>query len=402
MVEVTVYGAAWCPETRRCKRLLGEARVDYVWVDVDDDPDGEAFVRRQDSGKLTLPVVVLRDGPVLVAPGGPELFAALGVEPPKDLRYFDLIVAGAGPAGLSAALLAVREGIRCLVLEPGEPGGQAAEAPALLGSPGFTEGIAGGDVAETLRAQAKRFGVRMLGLALTGLRRSGDYVVVTAGSGDEFRARAVIVATGAVYAQLGIPGEDELRGAGVHFSASSDGPFYRKSEELMVVGGGDLAGEEALILTGFTQKVRMLEPTAEFRASPLLLERLRRNPKIELYPSSELTELTISEDGKLAAAVVRDRTTGYTFSFNPPAVFIYAGMTPNTEPFGRALELDDAGFILVDRSMQTSMPGVFAAGDVRAASSKQLGAAIGEGLAAAMMARRHLETFGDLSPRASA
>src|SRR5579872_89786 len=131
MVEVTVYGAPWCPETRRCKRLLGEARVDYTWIDVDDDPDAEAFVRRQDAGKLSLPVVVVRHGPVLVAPAGPELFAALGVDPPKDLRFFDLIVAGAGPAGLSAALLAVREGMRCLVLEPAEPGGQAAEAPAL-------------------------------------------------------------------------------------------------------------------------------------------------------------------------------------------------------------------------------------------------------------------------------
>jgi len=402
MVEVTVYGAPWCPETRRCKRLLGEARVDYTWIDVDDDPDAEAFVRRQDAGKLSLPVVVVRHGPVLVAPAGPELFAALGVDPPKDLRFFDLIVAGAGPAGLSAALLAVREGMRCLVLEPAEPGGQAAEAPALNGSPGFTEGLSGGDVAENLRAQAKRYGVRMLGQGLAGLRRSGDYVVVTTGSGEEFSGRAVIVATGASYQQLGIPGEDELRGAGVHFSASSDGPFYRKSEELMVVGGGDLAGEEALILAGFTQKVRVLETAAEFRASPLLLERLRRNPKIELYPSSELTELTIGEDGKLAAAVVRDRTTGYTFSFTPAAVFLYTGMTPNTEPFGRALELDDAGFVLVDRTMQTSMPGVFAAGDVRAASTKQLSAAIGEGVAAAMMARRYLESFGDLSARASA
>lgn len=402
MGEVTVYGAAWCPETRRCKRLLGEARVDYTWVDVDGDPEAEAFVRRQDAGKLSLPVVVVRHGPVLVAPSGPDLFAAVGVEPPKDLRYFDLLIAGAGPAGLSAALTSVREGVRCLVLEPGEPGGQAAEAPALHGSPGFTEGLAGGDVAENLRAQAKRYGVRMLGQPLTGLRPSGDYIVASAGSGEEFWARSVIVATGAVYEQLGIPGEDELRGSGVHFSASSDGPFYRKSEELMVVGGGDLAGEEALILTGFTQKVRILETASEFRASPLLLERLRRNPKIELYPSSELTELVIGEDGKLASAVVRDVTTGYTFSFAPAAVFIYAGMAPNTGSFGAALELDDAGFILVDRTMQTSMPGVYAAGDVRAASTKQLNAAVGEGISAAMMARRYLETFGDLSARASA
>jgi thioredoxin reductase (NADPH) len=404
MPEVTVYGAPWCPESRRCKRLLGEVRVDYAWVDIEEDPDAETFVRRQDGGRLTLPVVAIAGGPVLVAPGRAELLATLGIDPPADRRFFDLIIAGAGPAGMSAALSAVREGISCLVIEQRpEPGGQAAETPHLHGFPGFPEGAAGSDVGQALRAQVHRYGVRLLlGRGLAGLRRSGEYLAATDSTGEQFSARAAIIATGATYGRLGVAGEDDLRGAGVHFCASCEGPFYRKAEELLVVGGGDLAGQEALFLTQFAGKVRVLERSGEFRASPLLLERLRRNPKIELYTSTEITRLAVDEDGKLTAALVRDRTTGYEFTFTPAAVFVYAGMNPNTELFEGILDLDEAGFIMVDEALQSSVPGVFAAGDVRAGSTKQLGSAVAEGLAAAMMVRRYLEGLGDIAGRASA
>lgn len=400
MAGVTIYGAAWCPDCRRCKRILGEARVRYDWVDVEEDPDAEAFVRRQDAGKLTLPVVVVPDGPVLVAPSGADMLAALGIEPPKDRRFFDLIIVGAGPTGLSAALHALREGIRCLVIDEGEAGGQASQTRFLYGCPGFPEGTPGSEVEHVLRAQAHRYGVRMLlNTVVEEIQRIDGYVVAVLDSGEEFVARSLVIATGVSYHRLGVPGEDELRGAGVHFCASAEGPFYRKAEELMVVGGGSQAGQEALFLTQFAGKVRVLEYSAEFKASPLVLERLRRNPKIELYPSTEVTELTVGPEGKLEAAVVRDRTTGYTFSFNPAAVFIYAGGTPNTQPFAGAVELDEAGFVVTDEVLQTSMPGVFAAGDVRAGSTKQLGGALGEGVAAAMTIRGYLESLGDLAPR---
>jgi thioredoxin reductase (NADPH) len=400
--EVVVYGASWCPDTRRCKRLLGEARIDYEWADIDQEPGAANFVRRCSGGKLVIPVIVIGDGPALMAPATAELAARLGLDPPTARRFFDLVVVGAGPAGLTAALYALREGIHCVVIERGSPGGQAAMTPHLHGCPGFPEGVSGTEVEETLVEQAQRYGVRMVPAALRELRRIDGYLLAVTDDGEEFAASSILIATGVEHGRLGVPGEEELRGAGVHFCASCDGPFYRKTEELLVVGGGDLAVQEALFLTQFAQKVRVLESTSDLTAAPLLQEKLRRHPRVELYTSTEIVELSVGEDGKLAAAVVRDRTTGYTFAFNPSAVFVYAGMTPNTEPLKGMADLDDAGFVLTDRALQSSIPGVFAAGDVRAGSTKRLASAIGEGAAAVTMVRQHLERLGDLAVRPSA
>jgi thioredoxin reductase (NADPH) len=169
----------------------------------------------------------------------------------------------------------------------------------------------------------------------------------------------------------------------------------------MVVGAGDLGVQEALFLTQFVGKVRVLESNSQIQASPLLQEKLRRHPKIAFYTSTEVVELVTGEDGKLAEAVVRDRTTGYVFSFNPAAVFVYAGSSANSDVFKGSVDLDEAGFVITDGNFETSMPGVFAAGDVRAGSTKQLGSALGEGVAAVMMIRQYLQELGDLPVRPS-
>ena len=403
MAEITVYGAPWCPDSRKTKRFLGEARVDFAWVDVTEDADATAFVRRQSGGKLLIPTVVLGNGLVLVTPSPAGLAVKLNVEVPAVRRFFDLLIIGAGPAGLSAALYAVREGLHCLVIERGEPGGNAKESPRLMGNPGFPDGVTGAEIEGSLVTQAHRYGLRMLrGTGLASLNRIGGYLVAVTDEREEYTARSALIATGAVYDALGIPGEAELRGAGVHTCASCDGPFYRKSEELLVVGAGDLGVQEALFLTQFAAKVRVLEYSSQIQASPLLQEKLRRHPKVEFYTSTELVELVRDEEGKLTEAVVRDRTTGYVFSFNPAAVFIYSGVSPNSDVFKGSLDLDDAGFIITDRSFETSMPGVFAVGDVRAGSTKQLGAAIGEGTAGILMVREYLQQLGDIARRPSA
>lgn len=402
MADVTIYGAPWDPDTRRSKRLLGEARIDFAWADVELEEDAEAFVRRQNDGKLVLPTLVLADGTILSGPSPADLAARLGIEAPAGRRFFDLIVVGAGPTGLTAALYAVREGISCLVIERDEPGGQAARAPRVQGCPGFADGTPGNEVEASIVAQAHRYGVRiLLGDALAEVARVGDYLVAVTEAGEEYVARSVLIATGAAYTELGVPGEVELLGAGVHRCASCEGPFYRKSEELLVVGGGDLALQEALFLTQFCAKVRVLVTTSTPSATPVVLERARRHPKVELHPTTEVVELVVGEDGALASVQARDTTTGYAFAFNPAAVFVYTGMTPNTGDFLSLLELDDAGFVLTDGALQTSVPGIFAAGDVRAGATPQLASAVGEGAAAVLMVRRYLEMIGDVAGRAS-
>ena len=274
--------------------------------------------------------------------------------------------------------------------------------PRLMGAPGFADGTSGTQVRDSLVGQAQRYGLRILrGVALEELRRIDGYVVAATNDGEEYTARTALIATGTTWGTLGVPGEEEFRGNGVHYCASCDGPFYRKAEELLVVGAGDLGAQEALFLTQFAAKVRVLEYGPEIRASPLLQEKLRRHPKIEFYTSTEVVELLAGPDGKLAEAVVKDRTTGYVFSFNPAGVFVYAGLRPNTESLKGTIDLDPAGFVVTDRGMETSIPGVFAAGDVRMGSTKQLGAALAEGAAAVLMIRQHLEALGDLAPRAS-
>ncbi|GAC1363860.1 MAG: hypothetical protein NVSMB32_05830 [Actinomycetota bacterium] len=403
MAEITVFGAPWCPDTRRSKRLLGEARIDFEWVDVELDPEAEAYVRRRNGGKLILPTIEFEDGSALQAPSAAELAAKLGVVAPTARHFFDLIIVGAGPAGLTAALYAVREGIHCLVIERGEPGGQASRTAYIQGSPGFPDGTPGAEVETSLLAQAHRYGVRILrGDGLTELARVGGYLVVVTEAGEEFSARCVVIATGATYAALGVPGEEQLRGAGVHLCASCEGPFYRKAAEILVVGGGELALQEALFLTQFCAKVRVLEATSTPKASALLLERVRRHPKIELHTSTEIVELTVDGEGKIDAAMARDRTTGYAFAFTPDAVFVYAGMTGNTGPLAGTIDLDEAGFVLTDATSQSSLKGVFAAGDVRAGATRQLGSAIGDGAAVVVMVRRYLEELGEVAGRASA
>ena len=402
VADLALYGAPWDPDTRRCKRILGEARVEYEWVDVDGDPEAEAHVRRRNEGRLPMPFAELADGTVLVAPTPAELAARLGIEGAGGRHSFDLIIAGAGPTGLTAALYAVREGISCLVLERAEPGGQAASVPHVQGCPGFSDGTPGEEVEASIVAQAHRYGVRILrGDGLAELARVGSYLVAVTDAGEEYTARAVLVATGATYGELNVPGEEELLGAGVHRCASCEGPYYRKSEELLVVGNGDLALQEALYLTQFAGKVRVLMATASPAAAPALLDRTRRHPKLELHPNTEVVELVVGPEGGLASVQARDVTTGFAFAFTPAAVFVYAGMDPHTDGFLSDLELDGDGFVLTDGALETSVPGVFAAGDVRAGATPQLAAALAEGATSAVLIRRYLEQTGDLAGRPS-
>jgi thioredoxin reductase (NADPH) len=387
--QLTMYGATWCSDCKRAKKFLGEQRIHYTWVDVEHDEAGLALVEQVNQGKRIIPTIVFADGSMLVEPSNAELAAKLGLQTRATMDYYDLIVVGGGPAGLTAALYAAREGLDVLVIERAGLGGQAGITEKLDNFPGFPEGIGGGEFADRLTLQARRFGVEMLQAQdVTGLRVEGESRYIQTSDGAEYGARAVLITTGSTYRRLGVPGEDSLIGAGVHFCATCDGPFYKK-QHVAVVGGGNSAGEESLFLTRFADKVTLLVRGTQLSASKVVIDKIEESAQIEVRYTTEIAEL-IGEN-KLQALKIRNRMTGAEEVIEPAGLFVFIGLSPNAAWLPGTVERDQTGFLVTNAMLETSIPGVFAAGDVRRGSTKQAASAAGEGATAALMIREYLK-----------
>jgi len=400
-MTIQMYGTLWCSDCKRAKKFFADQRVPYDFIDIDGDEEGMRKVEEANGGKHIIPTIFFDDGSVLVEPSNADLAARLGLQTQARERFYDLIVVGSGPAGLTAALYAAREGIDTLVIERGGVGGQAGVTERLDNFPGFPEGISGAEFADRLKRQAERFGVEVLtAQEVTAVAVDGDYRVVRTADGEEYRAWAVLIATGSTYKRLGIPGEDDFIGAGVHFCATCDGAFYR-GKEVLVVGGGNSAGEEGLFLTRFAAKVTILTRGEELSASRVVTEKVRSHPKVEVITNATPAEFK-GADGKLSSVVIKDVDGGRTRELKPSGVFVFIGLTPNAAVVKGLVNVDAQGFITTDGTLQTSQPGIFAAGDVRAGSTKQAASAAGEGAAVALAIRRYVEPLAGGRPSADA
>ncbi len=387
--NITVYGAPWCPDCKRSKQFLGEQRVPYNWVDIDQDEEGRSYVQQANNGRQIIPTILFEDGSILVEPSNAEMAAKLGLSPKAKREFYDLIVIGGGPSGLTAALYAAREGIETLIIERSGIGGQAGTTEMIENYPGFSHGVKGPELADEMRAQAELFDVEILpAQAVTSIMAKGDYRLIATESGDEYCSRVILLATGARYRRLNVPGEEDFIGAGVHFCATCDGPFY-KGEDMVVVGGGNSGVEEGLFLTKFAAKVTVLERSDRLSASQILREKAASHPQMEVMLNTTVQEF--KGDAKLSAVVVKDETTGETKELKPGAVFIFIGLDPNTDFLRELIDLDQFGFIKTSATLETNIGGVFAAGDVRVGSTKQVASAVGEGATAALMIRQFLE-----------
>ena len=306
---------------------------------------------------------------------------------------------GAGPAGLTAALYLARDGFDVLVIEPSTIGGQAFITNRLDNFPGFPEGITGEEFANNLKRQVAKFGVETIVphkvVKIGPCHDNGSWDTctfkkVTTDSGSEFTCKIVIVATGSKYRELIVPGYEALMGTSIHYCATCDGPFYR-GKNIFVIGGGNSAFEEALWLKSIVNKITIIVRRENASASKALIEKVENTDDIEVWYNSEIVE--VKGDIKLEKVKVKHKDQNEIKEYSSDGIFVFIGLTPNTNFLKDVVDLDDHGFIKTHNGFETSVKGIFAAGDCRQNSSKQAITAAGEGAAAALLAREFLKTI---------
>ncbi len=302
----------------------------------------------------------------------------------------DLVIIGAGPAGLAAAVYAAREGMEPLVLEKGVIGGMAAITAQIDNYPAFDAGVGGLELSDRLLAHAKRFGTEIkTGIEVTNLSRQGGVVSIHTTAGEDYHTRSVLVATGSTYKQLGVTGETELIGRGVHFCATCDGPLYR-DRRLVVVGGGNSAMQETLFLARFAKSIIMLVRGPELVGTEILREQVQALKNVRFVYNTSVTAIT-GKDRRVAAVEAYDAVKQTPVRYATDGVFVFIGLLANTGPFVGSLELDEHNFIVTRSDFATNLPGVYAAGDVRSGSTWQIASAVGEGVSATLAIRAYLD-----------
>lgn len=303
-----------------------------------------------------------------------------------DNKQHEVIMIGAGPSSLAAAVYTTRENIDTLLLEKGVIGGLAAITDLVDNYPGFEHGISGLELSQKLQAQAERFGAHIELAEVSAIEDQGQTKLIKTTDGD-YQAQAVLIATGSDYKKVGVPGEKEYYGRGVHYCATCDGAFYN-DKHLIVIGGGNSAAQESLFLTRFASHIDILI-RSDWKASDILVEEIEKHDKITVHKGVSIKEI-VGQDNQVTKVI--GEFEGQTKEFPTDGVFVFVGLMPNTRFLqNSAIELDEAGFIKTDQHLQTAIKGVFASGDVRSGATMQIASAVGEGATAALNIRRYLE-----------
>lgn len=310
----------------------------------------------------------------------------------SENRLYDVIIVGAGPAGMTAAVYASRANLDTLMLERGVPGGQMADTEAIENYPGF-ESILGPDLSNKMFEHAQKFGAVYAYGEVQSVKDHGDYKEITAGD-KTYKTKTIIITTGAEYRKVGVPGEEELTGRGVSYCAVCDGAFF-KDRQLVVIGGGDSAVEEGMYLTRFAEKVTVIHRRDELRAQKILQDRAFANDKMEFIWDTVVEEIK-EADGKVGSVALKNVKTGETTELKTDGVFVYVGTVPLSEPFKSLGIVDEEGYIPTNENMETKIPGIFAAGDVRVKDLRQVVTATGDGSIAAEEAIKYIETLPEM------
>lgn len=307
-----------------------------------------------------------------------------------DETIYDVVIIGAGPAGMTAAVYASRANLKTALLERGVPGGQMANTEEVENFPGF-DFVTGPDLSSKMFEHAQKFGAEYKYADIKSIEDEADIKVLKTGS-DDIKTKTIIIATGAEYKKIGVPGEEELGGRGVSYCAVCDGAFF-KERELVVIGGGDSAVEEGVFLTKFASKVTIVHRRDELRAQKILQDRAFKNEKINFIWDTELQ--SINGESKVEGVTLLDKQTGDKYDFDADGVFVYIGMKPLTKPFEGLDLLNELGYVASNEEMETNIPGIFVAGDVRNKTLRQIVTATGDGSIAAQNAQHYIERLED-------
>lgn len=408
---IRVIGNRWSPFSHQVKDFLARNQVPFKWLDIELEPDAEKLVEyAQADCRQQLPLVLFPDGSRLIQPSNLEIAAKIGLQTQAERPFYDLAIVGAGPAGLAAAVYGASEGLSTVLIEREAPGGQAGTSSRIENYLGFPIGLSGSDLARRGVTQARRFGVEILTpQVVTGVRLEDPYRILQLADGSEISCHALLVATGVSYRWLNIPGAEKLTGAGIYYGAAMTEAIACTNEEVYLVGGANSAGQAAMHFSKYASKVIMLVrgESLSLSMSQYLIDQIAATENIKVCTGCSVVEVKGEEH--LKAIVIAHANTGQTETVSARSLFIFIGASPKTDWLDGVIQRDAQGFIItgpdllhngksprgwsLERSpflLETNIPGIFAAGDVRYGSIKRVASGVGEGSIAIQFVHRYL------------
>ncbi len=409
---IRVAGTLWSPQSHKVKDFLSRNRIPYQWLDIESDSQAKTLVESVSDGDYRLPVVFFPDGETIFQPDFRELAEKIGMQTQAKQQYYDLVIIGAGPAGLGAAVYGASEGLSTALIEREATGGQAGTSSRIENYLGFPKGISGGDLARRATDQAKRLGAEILtAVEVVEVRIEGPYRIVVLNDGTELNCKSLIIATGVTLRRLDVPGVEKLTGAGIYYGAAlTEAAFYR-DQHVFVVGGANSAGQAAMFFSRYASQVTMLVRGESLvkSMSQYLIDQIDGTENIDVVTHTVVTEAF--GDDKLDALTLKNIQSGEEKKVPAAALFIFIGARSHADIVANIVECNDAGFIYTGSSlirdgkypqgwnegrdpflMETSVPGIFAAGDVREGAVRRVASAVGEGAIAVSLVHQYLKT----------
>jgi thioredoxin reductase (NADPH) len=410
---IRVIGLRWSAEAHGLKDFLARNQLPYQWHDVESDPAALQYLGAAGADPGLLPVVIFPDGSHLVQPAPAQVAEKVGLRTHAQAPFYDLVIVGSGPAGLAAGVYGASEGLKTLIVEREAPGGQAGQSSRIENYLGFPVGLSGLDLARRAVAQAKRFGTEILTpQEVTGLRLNEQYKLLTLADGAEVSCHALLIATGVQYRKLDAPGVEALAGAGIYYGAAITEAISTRGQDVFVIGGGNSAGQAAMYLSGFARSVTILVRGHGLSESmsQYLIDQIGSTPNITVRTRVAVTEAHGA--GNLESLTISDVESGDSETVPGAALFIFIGASPRTDWLGDLIQRDNRGFVPTGPDLlrdgkrpaswklgrdpywlESSVPGIFAAGDVRARSVKRIASAVGEGSMAVQFVHQYLASL---------